>query len=1832
MSRSTTSKFSRPAVLAVAAATALSAQAAQQAWLQAQVAEPLVLKNSLVIRFEPSQAACEKAYGDSWRQRCTPEMRPTGTVLSADEAPAKLKGLWMWTSPTTLSFTPDEYWKPSASFELDLSKLRLPEEVRITNPRIQVGTAPKSALYVDSAFWSDNFSDSDRLVTFEFGFAFPMKRSEVEASFRASTPSGKLPKLSKPSFIWNKESTSVVVKMKLEELPEKSVVLRGEVSAAAGPFKFRNGAYTVERGSEAAAAMTTIPGRSDIFGVDKLSVQTSKADAIEDSSVVEVGFTLAVDTDEAARSVKIYELPEKMRDSAVVATDWSTVPAVTQEIIDKSKPVSFSLENQGEQSNVLRLSIGRVDARFLLVLVDAKAASVGKTSFQLNKRFLGVVENTALSPSVDFLQPGGFISLAGAKAIDISARNVDKVKWRVSKVKPEFMPYLLRDFDAMNSYQVEDAFVESREGSMPLVAEGGRTQFAKIPVSSEADSKGALYYVEMQGVKLDDKGGESVLSVQNRMILASDAGIWVKTEQSGDIAVFASSISKQTPMAGAKVDVLGANGDVVWSGRTNSEGRADASGLKGFTRELKPALVRVEGRDGSLGWISLLDASLASNNYRYSSGRAFRSDGLPAAAAYTDRSIYRPGETAKLFAVLKEVPKDAPLFARVVDPKGRVASFAKVSAAGRMAQAEFTPGRNAPVGRYTFDLAAGADEKSPVLASRSFFVEEFMPETMRITLPEKKMGWFVGGKGSIEVAVSELSGGPAADKRLSASVRAYPARVWTFEELKGFSFPLPAGSSRSGYNFDSPSIKLDSQGKARVDLPLRDGFRAVDGTVLLSAFEATGANPTRENASFKAADFSSAAGWRIVGASDSSLLTKDEAVQLEVAVVDSDLNPVADREVEVVFGRRIYLTELAADEKGRPYYRDKAMSREAERVKVKTNAQGRAILPLYTREAGAMTASILMDGSEPASFSYSVAGLAAQDRADEGLVSAKLRIDAPAKSESDVVEVNILSPFDGRALASWETNSVLTSRWIDLKKGHNTVSIPAPENFIGRAYLSIGALRDPKDADKFIEAYAESAAAVEFGRRRADMGVVLDAAEKSSTNEFTLSLKSKKPGRVAVWAVDSGILAAGGYRAPSPFDDLEADRALQVETRQMLKSLMPENIQLPQSRTVFGGDYESRPALMKAADANGALAGLNPFRASFAQAAVWWGGIVEVDGEKTLKVLLPKEFQGEARIFAAGISEDGSYASAERKVVVEAPISIAASMPLYAAPGDEFDASAAVFGTSMPESAVLSISAPDFGVSEDYEISSGNPSKTIRLKAPSKPGVYKVEFKAKSKDLQAVKTIEVAVNPASSLKSTTALSHGKDAAAFKFDGQWHDLSYSSSISVSSSPIPAAQAAFSAALSGSRQLAEGRLAASSAYSELLFHPEFIEAFGLKPADVREKADEAYSALLDAASNPWQLSDDALVQVLEQYFVRSRISAFNTQAASRVNNAVQSRILGRYPKNIDEFRTYAYALWTLARWGEFSLEKTEAVREHFVRMNPQNKDDPFWLMLAAVYREMNVVDEAERLASRSLNLKASDSWSRLRLMNVLARMGYAQPGHVEEAVKALDLGTASPLEAAGFLSAAAELSESARAPIDARMACSRWIGGSVKTVVKKTTPFGVVFETTGCMEGAVTSPGAFYMNASQTGYPINPEPFDKSMKVEHRILDSEGAPAEKITAGGSYTIEVSIVVPKHAAERTGRVLIEEKLPAGFIWDSSQPEFGFGRGVIESAKTASSRVLLVKEPADPAEKAVYRMKVRAVDSGVFLHPAAYARSVDDPKLESLGASSRVEILKNQ
>ena len=90
--------------------------------------------------------------------------------------------------------------------------------------------------------------------------------------------------------------------------------------------------------------------------------------------------------------------------------------------------------------------------------------------------------------------------------------------------------------------------------------------------------------------------------------------------------------------------------------------------------------------------------------------------------------------------------------------------------------------------------------------------------------------------------------------------------------------------------------------------------------------------------------------------------------------------------------------------------------------------------------------------------------------------------------------------------------------------------------------------------------------------------------------------------RVAVFAIDEGILQVARYRLGDPLDHFFQKRMLEVSTSQILDQILPEFARLT-GMAAPGGDGDS-------------LLGknLNPFKKKRKPPVAWWSGIVEVDG------------------------------------------------------------------------------------------------------------------------------------------------------------------------------------------------------------------------------------------------------------------------------------------------------------------------------------------------------------------------------------------------------------------------------------------------------------------------------------------------------------------------------------------------------------------------------------------------------------------------------------------
>src|SRR4029077_4921413 len=115
--------------------------------------------------------------------------------------------------------------------------------------------------------------------------------------------------------------------------------------------------------------------------------------------------------------------------------------------------------------------------------------------------------------------------------------------------------------------------------------------------------------------------------------------------------------------------------------------------------------------------------------------------------------------------------------------------------------------------------------------------------------------------------------------------------------------------------------------------------------------------------------------------------------------------------------------------------------------------------------------------------------------------------------------------------------------------------------------------------------------------------------------------------RVALLAVDEGILQVARYKNPDPLAYFFQKRMLEVQTRQILDLILPEFKRFL-ALAAPGGDADG-----------GFARHLNPFNPKRKPPVAYWSGVVDVGvNGRELRYPVPDYFNGRLRIVAVGAS------------------------------------------------------------------------------------------------------------------------------------------------------------------------------------------------------------------------------------------------------------------------------------------------------------------------------------------------------------------------------------------------------------------------------------------------------------------------------------------------------------------------------------------------------------------------------------------------------------------
>ncbi len=1007
----------------------------------------------------------------------------------------------------------------------------------------------------------------------------------------------------------------------------------------------------------------------------------------------------------------------------------------------------------------------------------------------------------ARSPSVRFVSKGRYLPRSAWQSLPVRHLNLSEVTLTVRHVPAENLVFWMSDDES------EAAGV--RTSDLILKTE--------IPLSGEPDALtttyvdlGSLVPAETRGlIELRMRAGKARDTAR---ILLTDLHLVAKRSgptEDGRQAVQGWALHSQTldPIRGAELRLVRKSGHVLDACVTGRDGGCRLTPPQGDV-DPSPAFAVLASAGGDLTYLKLAELKAEVQEARIS-GAPYRDQVKYRAAIYSDRGVYRPGETAHLAAIVRRQDHRAakegmPVVAELIDPRGKTIKRATmaVNAAGYVDLDVDFPDF-AATGRYTAQLEVAGKQ----IGEYRFQVEEFVPERMKVEVASAAEHYLFGQPMEVEVGARYLFGGVPAGHKVEVNCEIAPAGFTPVENASyHYGVWNDESSPRRPLALGTLTAQLGDDGGGSYACPgggRTGGFRGPAQLIARAAvFESGSGRATVNRATVPVHP------ERFYIGLDSGNTKVEAGSELAVTGVTVDwqgnlVTDVPTVELELIrleteYGW--YFDEARGYETYRRYLRPVIESRTTAAVadgkfRAAWKPQNDGVGFLVRASAGAARTDLELEGR--GGWYYWAPDESEVDQTPRPGKPAWVALKTPETAAvGERFGVHFKAPYRGRALLTVETDRIVESEWIDVDAGDAVWNVEL-EEFAPNVYVTAFLVKDPHldTTGAYLpdRAFGVQSVTVEPREFRHALGVTVPE-EVRSNSRLTVELDlgpTEGPTWATVAAVDEGILSLTRFESPDPFKAIFARRALGVETFETIgwSLLVP-----PIGPTDTAGG-----------DAAGSLGRVQPVKP-----VALWSGLVPVPSSGRLEVGFDvPQYRGELRVMAVTASE-GRMGRADASVTVRDPLVVQATLPRFLTHGDtirlpvhvtnlsgarreievSLDAETlAVAGLEVPAGAASPVEIVG-AASRTLALDHGaGDTAVFRARARQPTGAAKLRVAARSGDLASIEETDVPLLPAgpkSRRVKRVELEEGERDLTPLLDG-WVPLSERSTLWVTANP-------------------------------------------------------------------------------------------------------------------------------------------------------------------------------------------------------------------------------------------------------------------------------------------------------------------------------------------------------------------------------------------------------------------------------------------------------------
>jgi uncharacterized protein YfaS (alpha-2-macroglobulin family) len=1542
-----------------------------------------------------------------------------------------------------------------------------------------------------------------------------------------------------------------------------------------------------------------------------------------------------------------------------------------------------------DQQHVFRLRVETDGELYVHIRKGVRAFG----DYPLADDYTAVVRVPALPREVQIEGGGGLLALNGERKLSIRSRGLRAIEYEIARVATTQINHLVSQTEGnfqhphffapelFNQENISRIAVERQGIALENKWKANYSAFdfsEHLRKPADGGSERGLFFLTARA--WDETKKKPIYSVKDsRFILVTDIGILTKKNADGSSDVFVMSIKQGKPLSGVTVDVLGKNGIPLQTATSDGDGRCTFPSVDKLTREKTPVAYVARNSDD----VSFIPYAREDRQLNFS---RFDIDGidnvLPEnldAFVFTERGIYRPGDEIHVGIIVKQRNwggqlNGLPIETEVLDARGHAVQTKKINLPETaFAELTYQTANESPTGVYVFNVYLTRNSKrSSMLGSAIANLKEFLPDRLRIqtrlSQPAAR-GWVSPKAMAASIELANLYGTPATDRRVVARMELTPS-AFHFPEFRDYIFFDPLTETKRERHEQTVELgerKTDDSGQTQFDLQLE---RFADATYsmrfVVEGFEAEGGRSVTATADALVSALPYVIGCKPDGDLRYTDLKKPRT--LDLMAVEPQLKRIAIENVTVNIIAQEYVSVLTKQANDNYAYESVLKERLAKSETISVSANGSRYV-LAVDEPGNYVFELRDDQNRRLSkLPFSVAGQGAASGSLERNAELQVKLDRERYNSGDDISISVTAPYAGTGLITIERDRVYAQQWFQARTASSIQHIRVPADFEGSGYVNVAFVRSLDSKEVFVSPLSYGVVPFTANQEKRRLHLDIDSSKKCKPGEkLHIGFRADRACRIAIFAVDEGILQVTDFKTPDPLGFFFRKCALRVETSQIVDLIIPE-FSLLRSASAYGG--------------GGDVQHLNPFKRITEKPVVFWSGIIEAGPEQREVVYdVPDYFDGTLKIMAVGVANDAT-GSAERETLVRGPFVITPSVPVLAAPGDDFEAGVTIandvegsgpnaeIAVSVRTNEQLSmVTTPGSVGSGARARSSGDSSQTLvvaegreqsivfRFHVNDRLGAGEIIFTARANGQETKRRATLSVRPAAPYMT--------EVHSGSFDHSSIDVPMTRPMHVEFRKVDATIAALPMGLARgldaylknfpygcSEQLTSG------AFCRLMLANE--ADFGLSRAEINKQLEYTFGVLRRRQNDQggfgyWIPEPGDHISFISAYVMdflsEAKAAGFAPPSEMFVTGLRNlQKMSAREPSSLSEARTIAYAIYILTREGVITTNDILNLRDTLdKKLHDQWQNDLTGVYLAGALHLLHKDVEAERLIGGykldgPANQLRDDFFQPLgsdsQYIAILAREFPARLRRIsseqfERILRPIGNGDFNTLSAAYAVRALKAYSQAvAQNPPELSISAvrpdkteTRLVSGT-KMLLRTAIP-GEAAAVRFNVRTRLNGPGPFFqlVEAGFDRNPLDNKTVANGLEIYREILGEKNKPVSETRLGEQLRVRLHVRSLQH--QPITNVAILDLLPGGFeVVDSSARTGACPKAGVDYVDVREDRVVFFATV--PVQGLEIDYAIKSCNRGKFVVPPVFAESMYERNVKALGLGGKISVIQ--